>query len=62
MLLGSVANMAINPHLLQRVGYDPRKDFAVVSALASTSPKRTPLAPELPTMVEAGVPGFVSES
>ena len=54
--------MAINPHLLQRVGYDPRKDFAVVSALASTSPKRTPLAPELPTMVEAGVPGFVSES
>jgi tripartite-type tricarboxylate transporter receptor subunit TctC len=31
-------------------------------ALASTSPKRTPLAPELPTMIEAGVPGLVSES
>jgi tripartite-type tricarboxylate transporter receptor subunit TctC len=31
-------------------------------ALASTSPERTALAPELPTMIEAGVPGFVSES
>jgi len=34
MLLGSVSNMAINPHLLKRVGYDPRKDFAVISSLA----------------------------
>jgi tripartite-type tricarboxylate transporter receptor subunit TctC len=31
-------------------------------ALASTSPERTTLAPELPTMIEAGVPGFVSQS
>ena len=27
-------------------------------ALAITSPQRSPLAPELPTMVEAGVPGY----
>jgi len=30
--------------------------------LASTSPERSALAPELPTMLEAGVPGFVSQS
>ncbi len=162
LLLGGVAPLAMNPHLLKRVGYDPIKDFAVVSslargpqmlvvhpsmlaktvqeflalarkkpnalicgsggvgtpahfgcellrlrgnaqllhvpykgtgqsvndllgaqihavfasmpvgyphvrsgklrALASTSRERTALAPELPTMLEAGVPGFVSES
>ena len=162
LLLGSVAALAINPHLLKRVGYDPVKDFAAVAAiargpqmlvvhpslpaatvqeflalarkkpnallcgsggvgtpahfgcellrlrgnaqlthvpykgtgqsindllgaqihsvfasmpvgyphvrtgrlraLASTSPERSALAPELPTMLEAGVPGFVSES
>jgi len=31
-------------------------------ALASTSPERSSLAPELPTMIEAGVPEFVSQS
>jgi len=162
LLLGSVAALAINPHLLKHVGYDPVKDFAAVAAiargpqmlvvhpslpaatvqeflalarkkpnamlcgsggvgtpahfgcellrlrgnaqlthvpykgtgqsindllggqihsvfasmpvgyphvrtgrlraLASTSPERSALAPELPTMLEAGVPGFVSES
>ncbi len=29
-----------------------------VRALAITSPTRTPLAPDLPTMIEAGVPGY----
>src|SRR6476646_6175839 len=29
-----------------------------VRALAVTSPARTPLAPDLPTMVEAGVPNY----
>jgi tripartite-type tricarboxylate transporter receptor subunit TctC len=162
LLLGSVAALAINPHLVGKVGYDPVKDFAAVAAiarapqmlvvhpslpattvrefialarskpnalvcgsggvgtpahfgcellrlrgnaqllhvpykgtgqsindllgaqihavfasmpvayphvragklrgLASTSPERSTLAPELPTMLEAGVPGFVSES
>ena len=33
-----------------------------VRALAISSPKRTPLAPDLPTMAEAGVPGFESET
>jgi tripartite-type tricarboxylate transporter receptor subunit TctC len=162
IVLGSIAGLAINPHLLQHVGYDPVKDFAAVAALgqapqllvvhpslpaktvqefialarkkpnslicgsggvgtpahfgcellrlkgnaqllhvpykgtgqsvndvlgaqihavfastpvayphvrsgrlralASTSPERSTLAPELPTMLEAGVPGFVSQS
>ncbi len=34
LLLGSVASMAINPHLAQRVGYDPVRDFDPVAALA----------------------------
>jgi tripartite-type tricarboxylate transporter receptor subunit TctC len=29
-----------------------------LKALATTGPKRSPLAPELPTMIEAGVPGY----
>lgn len=29
-----------------------------LKGLATTGPKRSPLAPELPTMIEAGVPGF----
>jgi tripartite-type tricarboxylate transporter receptor subunit TctC len=162
MVLGSIAGLAINPHLLKHVGYDPVKDFSAAAALgqapqmlvvhpslpaktvqeflalarkkpnslscgsggvgtpahfgcelvrlrgnaqllhvpykgtglsvtallggevqavfasmpvayphvragklralASTSPTRSSLAPELPTMIEAGVPGFVSQS
>ena len=162
LVLGSVSNLAINPHLLKHVGYDPLKDLVAVAslargpqilvvhpslpaksvqdflrlarskpnvlicgsggvgtpahfgcellrlrgnaqllhvpykgtgqsvndliggqihsvfasmpvayphvktgrlrALASTSPSRSTLAPELPTMLEAGVPGHVSES
>jgi tripartite-type tricarboxylate transporter receptor subunit TctC len=31
-------------------------------ALAMTSEKRSPQAPDLPTFVESGVPGFISES
>lgn len=34
MLLGSVANLAINPHLIKNLGYDPAKDFTVAAALA----------------------------
>jgi len=33
-----------------------------VRALASTSEQRNPEAPEIPTMIEAGVPDFVSVS
>jgi tripartite-type tricarboxylate transporter receptor subunit TctC len=34
LVLGGVAPMAMNPHLLKRVGYDPIRDFAIVSSLA----------------------------
>ncbi|HUK03734.1 MAG TPA: tripartite tricarboxylate transporter substrate binding protein [Burkholderiales bacterium] len=33
-----------------------------VRALAISSPRRSPLAPELPTMAESGLPGFESET
>lgn len=43
------------------VGY-PHARTGKLRALASTSPQRSSLAPELPTMLEAGVPDFVSQS
>jgi tripartite-type tricarboxylate transporter receptor subunit TctC len=33
-----------------------------IRAIAITSAKRSPLLPELPTMVEGGLPGFVTET
>jgi tripartite-type tricarboxylate transporter receptor subunit TctC len=36
----------------------PQAKAGKVKALAVSSPQRTPLAPDLPTMVEAGVPGY----
>src|SRR5690606_23083371 len=37
----------------------PQMRAGKVKALAVTSPSRIPQAPELPTMIESGVPGFV---
>ena len=47
LVLGGVAPMAMNPHLLKRVGYDPIKDFAVVSSLAR-GPQLLVVHPSLP--------------
>jgi len=47
LLLGSVAALAINPHLLKRVGYDPVKDFAAVAAIAR-GPQMLVVHPSLP--------------
>ena len=39
----------------------PQVQAKRLRALAVTTPKRSQLVPELPTMIEAGVPGFVSQ-
>ena len=42
------------------VNYLPQARAGKLRALAVTSAQRTPQAPELPTMIESGLPGFVS--
>ena len=36
----------------------PQARAGKVRALAVTTPKRSPIAPDVPTMIEAGVPGY----
>jgi tripartite-type tricarboxylate transporter receptor subunit TctC len=40
------------------VGIEPHAKSGKARVLAVTTPKRAPLMPELPTMIEAGYPGF----
>lgn len=40
----------------------PHMKSGRMRALATTGPKRTPLAPDLPTVSEAGIPGYAFES
>lgn len=44
------------------ISVQPGLQTGKVRPLGITSAKRSPLMPELPTMVEAGVPGFVSDA
>lgn len=36
LLLGTQTALAVNPHLIKRLGYDPLKDFSPITQLAST--------------------------
>lgn len=47
IVLGSIAGFAINPHLLDYVGYDPVRDFAAVAAIAH-APQMLVVHPSLP--------------
>jgi tripartite-type tricarboxylate transporter receptor subunit TctC len=47
IVLGSIAGFAINPHLLDTVGYDPVRDFAAVAAIAH-APQMLVVHPSLP--------------
>ena len=55
-LIGGQVQMAFG----NIVNYLPQVRAGKLKALAVTSAKRTPQAPELPTMIESGVPGFVT--
>jgi tripartite-type tricarboxylate transporter receptor subunit TctC len=37
MMMGSIGNLAVNPHIYKGLGYDPRKDFAPVTFAVSGS-------------------------
>jgi len=55
-LIGGQVQMAFG----NVVGYLPQARAGKLKALAVTSAKRTPQAPDLPTMIESGVPGLVT--
>ena len=44
------------------ISVQPSLQSGKVRALAITSAKRSPLMPDIPTMIESGVPGFISET
>jgi tripartite-type tricarboxylate transporter receptor subunit TctC len=48
LVLGSIASLAINPHLLKHVGYDPARDFAAVAAIGQ-APQMLMVHPGMPT-------------
>ena len=59
-LMLDATNHAVNPSLLAKLPYDPDKAFAPVTllAIAITGSKRSPAAPDLPTVAESGMPGY----
>jgi tripartite-type tricarboxylate transporter receptor subunit TctC len=57
LVAGQVAFAFVNAPLAL-----PQVHAGKLRALAVTGDKRSPVAPELPTMIEAGMPGFVVES
>ena len=53
-LVGGQVQMMFGP----LVAIMPLAEAGQIRALAVTSPKRTALAPNVPTMIESGIPGF----
>jgi len=47
LLIGQASNLAINPHLMKKLPYDPVKDFAPITLIAS-SPSLLVVHPSLP--------------
>ena len=50
--MGPIGALAITRHLVKKVPYDIERDFQPIA------PRRSPAFPDLPTIDEAGVPGF----
>ena len=37
LLMGTIGNLAISPHLYKKLAYDPLRDFAAVTQLAASA-------------------------
>jgi tripartite-type tricarboxylate transporter receptor subunit TctC len=56
LTIGATGPSVTNPLLFPKTPFDPLRDFACISLLATTGSKRITTIPELPTIAEAGYP------